>query len=63
MSDEGIGIILISSELPEIVGMCDRVAVMHEGRISGELAGADVNETAIIHLAAGMSPDDAGGAR
>jgi ribose transport system ATP-binding protein len=60
MSDEGIVVVLISSELPEIVGMCDRVAVMHEGRMSGELAGADVNETAIIHLAAGMGTPGAG---
>jgi ribose transport system ATP-binding protein len=62
MSDEGIVVVLISSELPEIVGMCDRVAVMHEGRISGELSGSDVNETAIIHLAAGMGERDAGAA-
>ena len=58
MSDEGIVVVLISSELPEIVGMCDRVVVMHEGRISGELAGRDVSETAIIHLAAGMGSRD-----
>jgi ribose transport system ATP-binding protein len=34
--------------------MCDRVVVMHEGRKSGELSGADVNEQSIIRLAAGM---------
>jgi len=59
MSDEGIVVILISSDLPEIIGMCDRVAVMHEGRMSGELSGSDVNETAIIHFAAGMGSSDA----
>jgi ribose transport system ATP-binding protein len=60
MSDEGIVVVLISSELPEIVGMCDRVAVMHEGRMCGELAGSDVNENEIIHLAAGIGSSAAG---
>jgi ABC-type sugar transport system ATPase subunit len=35
LAQQGIGIIMISSELPEIIGMSDRVVVMHEGRISG----------------------------
>jgi ribose transport system ATP-binding protein len=54
MAGQGIAVVMISSELPEIVGMCDRVVVMHEGRKSGELRGADVNENSIIRLAAGM---------
>ena len=37
-----MGIILVSSELPEILGMCDRIIVMHEGKITGELL--DENE-------------------
>ena len=35
--EEGKGILLISSELPEILGMCDRIYVMSEGKITGEL--------------------------
>jgi ABC-type sugar transport system ATPase subunit len=35
LAQQGIGIIMVSSELPEIIGMSDRVVVMHEGRISG----------------------------
>ena len=39
LCNRGIGIVLISSELPEIIGMCDRVIVMNEGCKAGELAG------------------------
>lgn len=54
LSDSGIGVIIISSELPEIIGMCDRVIVMHEGRIQGEVRGADITEKNIILLASGQ---------
>lgn len=36
LTAQGVGVILISSELPEVLGMSDRVMVMHEGRICGE---------------------------
>ncbi|MDT7950392.1 MAG: sugar ABC transporter ATP-binding protein [Acetobacteraceae bacterium] len=39
LAQRGIGIIVISSELPEIIGVCDRVLVMREGRIAGEVGG------------------------
>ena len=51
---QGIGIIIISSELPEIIGMCDRVIVMHEGTIKGEVTGREINEKDIITLASGQ---------
>ncbi|HET7838408.1 MAG TPA: ATP-binding cassette domain-containing protein, partial [Rectinemataceae bacterium] len=51
LASEGIGVIMISSELPEIIGVCDRVAVMYEGRICGILEGDDVNERSIIQMA------------
>ncbi len=54
MASEGMGVIMISSELPEIVGICDRVIVMHEGSQCGELKGRDINESNIIHLASGL---------
>jgi ribose transport system ATP-binding protein len=53
LSDSGIGIIIISSEMPEIIGMCDRVLVLHEGRIMRELAGKDITEKNIIIGASG----------
>jgi ribose transport system ATP-binding protein len=50
----GIALLLISSELEEIIGMCDRVVVMREGRIAGELEGAAVGENEIMYLATGL---------
>ncbi|WPX08483.1 sugar ABC transporter ATP-binding protein [Anaerocellum danielii] len=52
LAKSGIGIILISSEMPEIIGMCDRVLVMREGRITGELSGDKITEENIMQLAA-----------
>ena len=51
LSEQGLAILMISSELTEIVGMADRVIVMREGQITGELDGADVTEESIMHLA------------
>ena len=42
---------MISSELPEVVGVCDRVLVMYEGRMCGTLEGRDINESSIIQMA------------
>ena len=36
LADEGVGVIMISSELPEVMGVSDRVIVVHEGHLSGE---------------------------
>lgn len=52
LANQGMGIVLISSELPEIIGMCDRVVVMNEGIISGELSGPEITEENIMRLAA-----------
>lgn len=52
LAKEGKGIIMISSELPELVGMCDRVYVMHEGRITGMLDRNEcISQDAIMNLA------------
>jgi ribose transport system ATP-binding protein len=51
----GKTIIMISSELPELVGMSDRILVMHEGRISGELDRDSFSEEKIMTFAAGMT--------
>lgn len=50
---EGIAIIMISSELPEILGMSDRVLVMHHGKIAAEIAGNDATEENILMYATG----------
>jgi ABC-type sugar transport system ATPase subunit len=50
MSAEG-GIVLFSStELPELIGLCDRILVVYQGRIAGELSGAKMNERTVLHL-------------
>ncbi|WP_240648026.1 sugar ABC transporter ATP-binding protein [Pararobbsia silviterrae] len=51
LAREGKAVVIISSELPEILGMADRVIVMCEGRISGEVAGDDATEASILSLA------------
>ena len=51
LAANGMAILFVSSELEEILGMSDRVLVMHEGRISGELAREELSEEAIMHLA------------
>ena len=51
LADDGLGVLMISSELPEIIGLCDRVIVMREGVLTGELSGKDVTEERILHYA------------
>jgi ribose transport system ATP-binding protein len=51
LARDGIGILVISSELLELIGVCDRVLVIREGEISGEVSGADMTEERIMHLA------------
>jgi ribose transport system ATP-binding protein len=51
LCNEGRGIIVISSELPELIGICDRAVVMHEGRKVGELAGSDLTEAKVMAMA------------
>lgn len=48
---EGMSIIMISSELPEVLGMSDRVYVMAEGKIKGELSAKDADQEKIMKLA------------
>jgi ribose transport system ATP-binding protein len=53
LAADGVGILMISSDLEEILGMSDRVLVLHEGRLAGEVAHARLSEEAIMHLATG----------
>ncbi len=54
-SDKGKGILVISSELTELIGICDRVIVMNQGRIKGELKRQEFSEDLIMELATGIS--------
>lgn len=58
LSDSGVGIIIISSELSEIIGLCDKVCVMYEGNIAGEVSGDDINESNIIRLASNLKENE-----
>lgn len=55
LAQDGVGIIMISSELPEILGMSDRIAVMHEGRIKGILSRAEASQSKIMETAISAS--------
>lgn len=54
LAAEGMACIVISSELPEIIGLCQRALVMRDGRITGELTGDELTEPAVMRLAAGV---------
>lgn len=51
LAQQGIGVIMISSELPEVIGISDRVIIMREGKLSGELKGCDLTEEKILSYA------------
>ena len=53
LAREGTAVLMISSDLEEILGVSDRVLVMHEGRLSGELARHELTEEAVMRLATG----------
>jgi inositol transport system ATP-binding protein len=59
LAQEGKAIIMISSELPEVLGMSDRVLVMHEGRVAGEFARKDATQENIMQAATGMAAANA----
>jgi ribose transport system ATP-binding protein len=53
LTDRGVAIIMVSSELPEVLGMSDRILVVHEGKISGELTKSEATQEKIMTLATG----------
>ncbi|TDK31341.1 sugar ABC transporter ATP-binding protein [Rhizobium deserti] len=53
LAAQGIGIVLISSELPEVLGLSDRVAVFHNGRITATLVTRETSQEEIMHYASG----------
>jgi ABC-type sugar transport system ATPase subunit len=57
LAQEGKAIIMISSELPEILGMSDRILVMHEGRVGGIFERKDATQESIMQAATGHGLD------
>jgi ribose transport system ATP-binding protein len=53
LADSGVAILMISSDMEEVIGVCDRIAVMHEGRIAGQLERAQFSEENVLGLAVG----------
>lgn len=54
MAQQGAAILFVSSDMEEILGMADRIIVMHEGQIAGELARSEFSEQAVMSLATGL---------
>jgi len=59
LADEGKSIIVVSSEMPELIGICDRIVVMREGRVAGEVTGDRMTEHDIVVLATGVEAENA----
>ena len=55
LTKDGLGILFISSELPELLGMSDRILVMHRGRVQTEIAAADATEERVLSAAGGLA--------
>jgi rhamnose transport system ATP-binding protein len=53
---DGLAVLMISSELPEVLGMADRVIVLREGRITAELTRAEADEDSVLRAAIGQAP-------
>ncbi len=56
LADEGKGVVVISSELPELLGLCDRIYTIFEGRITGVLDREQANQEDLMRLMTGSSP-------
>lgn len=55
MTAKGVAVIMVSSELPEVLGMSDRIVVVHEGRVTGILNAAEADQAKVMTLATGGS--------
>ncbi|MEO9650459.1 MAG: sugar ABC transporter ATP-binding protein [Roseobacter sp.] len=55
LASQGLSVIMVSSEIPEIIGMSDRVIVMRDGRIEAELSGEDLTPETLVRHAAGIT--------
>jgi ribose transport system ATP-binding protein len=59
LAAEGKAVVVISSEMQELIGLCHRVVVMRNGRVAGEVSQADLSEDAIVYLATGVHEERA----
>jgi len=59
LAEQGRSVVVISSEMQELIGLCHRVIVMRNGRIAGEVAQADLSEDSIVYLATGVHEERA----
>ena len=50
MADDGAAVLMVSSEIPEAIGMGDRIYVMREGKMEGELSRGEVNGEKLMHM-------------
>jgi ribose transport system ATP-binding protein len=62
LAEQGKAVIVISSEMPELLGLCQRLLVMHEGRVVGELEAEAMSEQTVIQYATGLKVDPPGSA-
>ena len=60
-AEEGIGVIMFSSDMMELIGLSDRIITMYEGRITGELSGDEIREEVIMRGAMNLNKKTAGG--
>ena len=56
LADEGVAIVILSSEAQEIIRLCDRALVMYHGAIAGELQRSQMSETVMMHMATSGEP-------
>ena len=54
LAESGMAILFVSSEMEEVISLSDRVLVMHEGHLTGQVSGGDINEASIMNLATGI---------
>jgi ABC-type sugar transport system ATPase subunit len=60
LASEEVAIMMVSSELPELLGMCDRILVMHDGRAMGILPVEEADQEKIMTLATGLTKNSKG---
>ena len=56
LAEEGKAVLLVSSELPELMGMSDRILMLHQGRIGGEFSRAEATPEKLLAAAMGQTP-------
>jgi rhamnose transport system ATP-binding protein len=59
LAAQGFGILMVSSEMPEVINMCDRILVMREGKLSSEIAHEEATQEGILMAALPLDKSDA----